>query len=51
MAGCQTNGQAVATMYGFALYALPGRFMMRRFAIAVWMSAVKFKGLKLPDWI
>ena len=49
MTGSQTNGQAVATMYGFALCTLPGRFMLRRFAIAVGMLAVRFKGLKLPN--
>ena len=50
MTGSQTNGQAVATMYGFALYMLPERFMLRRFAIAVWMSVIRFKGLNPPDW-
>ena len=37
-------------MYGFALYTLSERFMLHRFAIAVWMSAVRFKGLNTPDW-
>ena len=50
MAGSQTNGRAVATMYGFALYASPGRFMLRRFAIVLRMSVLRFKGLNSPDW-
>ena len=50
MAGCQTNGRAMATMYGFAFYALPGRFMMRRSAIVLRMSVLRFKGLNSPDW-
>ena len=41
MAGSQTNGRAVATMYGFALYTLSERFMLHRFAIAVWDARPK----------
>ena len=53
MTGSQTNGRAVATMYDFALYALPRRFMLRRFAIVQRMSVLRFKGLNSPDrvWI
>ena len=50
MTGSQTNGQAVATMYGFAFCALPGRFMMRRFAIVLRMSVLKFEDLISLDW-
>ena len=50
MTGSQTNGQAVATMYGFALYTLPERFMLHRFAIVQRMSVLKFKDLISLDW-
>ena len=50
MASGQTNGRAVATMYGFALYASSGRFMLRRFAIVSRMSVLRFKGLNSLDW-
>ena len=50
MAGSQTNGRAVATMYGFALYTLSERFMLRRFAIVLRMSVRRFKGLNSSDW-
>ena len=33
IAGCQTNGRTVATMFGFALYALSERCVLHRFAI------------------
>jgi len=45
IAGCQTNGLAVATMYGFALYALSERFRLRRFAIVHETGIRNFKGL------
>lgn len=45
IAGCQTNGLAVATMYVFALYALPEQFRLRRFAIVHETGIGNFKGL------
>ena len=45
IAGCQTNGWAMATMYGFALYTLPERFALRRFAIVYETGIGNFKGL------
>ena len=39
-----------ATMYGFALYALTGRFMLHRFAIVFRIPVTKFKSLNSPDW-
>ena len=45
IAGCQTNGLAVATMYVFALYTLPERFTLRRFAIVHETGIGNFKGL------
>ena len=45
IAGCQTNGLAVATMYGFALYTLPKQFRLRRFAIVHETGIGNFKGL------
>ena len=50
MTGSQTNGQVVATMYGFALYALYGRFMLHRFAIVFRIPVIRFKSLNSPDW-
>ena len=50
MAGCQTIGWAVATMYVFALCALPEWFWLRRFAVVLEMSVIRFKGLNSPDW-
>ena len=50
IAGCQTYGWAVATMYGFALYALPEQFALRRFAIVQETGIGKFKGLNGVVW-
>lgn len=52
--GCKGNGYKTdsqriglsgATMYDFALYALPERFMLRRFAIVHETGIGNFKGL------
>lgn len=52
--GCKGNGYKTdsqriglsgATMYDFALYALPERFMLRRFAIVHETGIENFKGL------
>ena len=50
IAGCQTNGWAMATMYGFALYTLPERFALRRFAIVYETGIGNFKGLNGVIW-
>lgn len=41
----QRNGLAVATMYGFALYALPERFVLHRFAVVHKTAYWEIKGL------
>lgn len=57
--GCKGNGYKTdsqmiglneATMYGFALYALTGRFMLHRFAIVFRIPVTRFKSLNSPDW-
>jgi len=50
IAGCQTNGWAMATMYGFALYTLPERFALRRFAIVHETGIGNFKSLNGVIW-
>ena len=41
----QRIGRSEATMYGFALYTLPERFALRRFAIVHETGIGNFKGL------
>ena len=46
----QRIGRAVATMYGFAFYALPKRFILHHFAIVFKIPVIRFKSLNSPDW-
>lgn len=48
--GSQRIGLSVATMYGFALCALPERFVLHRFAIVFRIPVTRFKSLNSPDW-